>query len=216
VVRGVAVRLLAEGGGATLGPVRSSDVAAVDAGGAAAPRAAQARVITAALGLFARHGVGATSLGMIAKELGVTKAAVYRQYKTRDAIVLAAAEAELARLAAVVEAAEAESSRERARDVLLEGMVDLCVERRRIVNTIWSDPVVDGFFAEHEGFRDVMRRLRRVLVGEGAGPEGRVRSAMLIAATSGAVTHPFVVGLDDEVLRVQLLSLARSFLGLPA
>ena len=153
---------------------------------------------------------------MIANELGVTKAAVYRQYKTRDEIVLAAAEAELARLAAVVEAAEAESSRERAREVLLEGMVDLCVDRRRTVSTILSDPVVDGFFAAHEGFRDVMRRLRGVLVGEDAGPAGRVRTAMLIAATSGAVTHPFVVDLDDDVLRAQLLSLARGFLGLSA
>jgi AcrR family transcriptional regulator len=153
---------------------------------------------------------------MIANELGVTKAAVYRQYKSRDEIVLAAAEAELARLAAVVDAADAEPSRERARDALLEGMVDLCVDRRRLVSTILSDPVVDGFFAEHEGFRDVMRRLRRLLIGEDAGPEGRVRTAMLIAATSGAVTHPFVVDLDDDVLRAQLLSLARAFLGLPA
>lgn len=153
---------------------------------------------------------------MIANELGVTKAAVYRQYKSRDEIVLAAAEAELARLAAVVDAAESEPSRERARDVMLEGMVDLCVDRRRIVSTMLSDPVVDGFFVEHEGFRDVMRRLRRLLIGDDAGPEGRVRTAMLIAATSGAVTHPFVVDLDDDVLRAQLLSLARGFLGLPA
>jgi AcrR family transcriptional regulator len=151
---------------------------------------------------------------MIANELGVTKAAVYRQYKSRDEIVLAAAEAELARVAGLVDAAEAEPSRERARDVLLEGMVDLCVDRRRIVSTMLSDPVVDGFFAEHEGFRDVMRRLRRLLIGDDAGPEGRVRTAMLIAATSGAVTHPFVVDLDDDVLRAQLLSLARGFLGL--
>jgi AcrR family transcriptional regulator len=152
---------------------------------------------------------------MIAKQLGVTKAAVYRQYKTRDEIVLAAAEAELARLEAVVDAAEKETSRGRARDKLLEGMVDLCVERRRTVSTILSDPVVAGFFAEHEHYRDIMRRLRRLLVGEGAGPEGRVTSAMVVAATSGAVMHPFVQGLDDDVLRVQLLSLARRFLGLP-
>lgn len=194
----------------------SSDVAAVDDGGVRGPSAAQGRVIKAALELFARHGVGATSLGMIANELGVTKAAVYRQYKTRDEIVLAAAEDELARLEAVVAAAEDEPSRERARDVLLEGMVDLCVDRRRTVSTILSDPVVDGFFTEHDRFRDVMRRLRRILVGEKAGPEGRVTSAMLIAATSGAVTHPFVGDLDDDVLRAQLLSLARRFLGLPA
>jgi hypothetical protein len=38
---------------------------------------------------------------------------------------------------------------------------------------------------------------------------------MLIAAISGAVIHPFVVDLDDETLRSQLLGLARRFLGLP-
>jgi len=195
--------------------VASPDAAAVPERGSVGPSPAQARVITAALDLFARHGVGATSLGMIATELGVTKAAVYRQYKSRDEIVLAAAETELARLEAVVAAAELEPSREQARDRLLEGMVDLCVGGRRRVSTILSDPVVDGFFVEHDQFRDVMRRLRRIMVGEGAGPEGRVTSAMVIAATSGAVTHPFVQGLDDEVLRAQLLSLARRFLGLP-
>ena len=47
---------------------------------------------------------------MIADEIGVTKAAVYHQYKTKDEIVLAAAESELGRLEAVVEVAETESS----------------------------------------------------------------------------------------------------------
>ncbi len=41
-----------------------------------APSAAQARIIAAASTLFARHGVGGTSLQMIADEIGVTKAAV--------------------------------------------------------------------------------------------------------------------------------------------
>ena len=71
-------------------------------------RAAQLRIIDAALDLFAEHGVGGTSLQMIADSVGVTKAAVYHQYKTKDGIVLAAAEAELAKLQAVIEAAEAE------------------------------------------------------------------------------------------------------------
>ena len=77
----------------------------------AAPTAAKARIISAALDLFAEHGVGGTSLQMIADEIGVTKAAVYHQYPSKDEIVLAAAEAELARLEAVVAAAEAEPSR---------------------------------------------------------------------------------------------------------
>ena len=61
------------------------------------PSAAQARIISAALELFARNGVGGTSLQMIADSIGVTKAAVYHQYNTKDEIVLAAAEAELVR-----------------------------------------------------------------------------------------------------------------------
>jgi hypothetical protein len=95
-------------------------------------------------------------------------------------------------------------------------MVDLAIERGRKVSTILNDPVIAGLFAKHELFRDVMHRLRRLLVGDDAGPEARVRTAMLIAATSGAVMHPFVVDLDDDVLRTELLRMARRFLGLPA
>jgi len=178
--------------------------------------AAQARIIDAALVLFGGHGVGGTSLQMIADEIGVTKAAVYHQYRTKDEIVLAAAGAELARLESVVGAAEVERSDRRARDALVVGIVDLAIARRRTVGTILSDPVIVGFFAEHEEFRDVMHRMRRLLMGDDTGPEASVRTAMLIAAISGAVTHPFVVDLDDDRLRVELLRLARRFLGLPS
>jgi len=195
--------------------VSTPDVADVRDAGPVALSAAQTRIVTAALELFARHGVGGTSLQMIADEIGVTKAAVYHQYKTKDEIILAAAEAELARLEAVIDAAETEPSPKRARDALITGMVDLAVDRRRTTSTILSDPVIVGFFADHETFRDVMHRLRRLLIGDDAGPEARVRTAMLIAATSGAVMHPFVVGLDDDILRAELLRLARRFLGRP-
>jgi AcrR family transcriptional regulator len=176
--------------------------------------AAQSRVIDAALDLFAEHGVGGTSLQMIADQIGVTKAAVYHQFNTKDEIVLAAAEAELARLAAVIRAAESEPSRTRARDTLVIGIVDLAVDRRRTVSTILSDPVIVGFFDEHDEFRDVMDRLRHLLIGDDTGREARLRTVMLLAAISGAVMHPFVVDLDDEMLRTELVRLARRFLGL--
>ena len=165
--------------------------------------------------LFARYGVGGTSLQMIADEIGVTKAAVYHQYKSKDEIILAAAESELSRLEAVIEVAESESSTKRARDSLIVGIVDLAVDRGRSASTILSDPVIVGFFADHDTFRDVMRRLRQILVGDDSGPEARVRTAMLIAAISGAVMHPFVADLDDELVRTELLRLARLFLSLP-
>jgi AcrR family transcriptional regulator len=196
--------------------VKPSNVPALQDARPITPTAAQARIIDAALRLFARHGVGGTSLQMIADEIGVTKAAVYHQYKTKDEIILAASEAELARLDAVVARADSEPSRKRARDALIVGIVDLAIERRRTVGTLLNDPVIGRLFLDHEKFLDVMNRLQRLLVGNDAGPEEDLRTAMLIAAISGAVMHPFVVDLDDAVLRPELLRLARAFLGLPS
>jgi len=169
--------------------------------------------VTAALGLFAQRGVGGTSLQMIADSLGVTKAAVYHQFRTKDEIVLAAAEAELGRLEAALEAAEAEPSRARARQVLVAGIVDLAVEGRNTTSIILSDPVIRPFFAGQERFRRVIRRLAALLMDDGGGSEGRITTAMFIAAVSGAVMHPLVAGLDDDVLRSQLLRMAHRLLG---
>jgi AcrR family transcriptional regulator len=184
--------------------------------GLVAPSAAQARIIRAALELFARHGVGGTSLQMIADEVGVTKAAIYHQYRTKDEIVVAAAESELARLDEVVADAESRPSPKRRRDTLVVGMVDLAVERRHTVGSLLTDPVIGRLFADHEQFLDVMDRMQRVLIGDDAGPEAGVRTAMLVAAISGAVIHPFAADLDDDVLRAELLRLARRDLGLPS
>lgn len=175
---------------------------------------AQARIVDAALALFASHGVGGTSLQMIADRVGVTKAAVYHQYPTKDEIVLAAAGAELAMLDRVVRRAEDEPTARRARDALVVGMVDLTIARRQTVATILGDPAVVGFFDQHEQFRDVMHRMHRLLHDGDTGADARVRTAMLIAAISGAATHPFVVDLDDETLRTELLRMARRLLGL--
>ena len=176
---------------------------------------AQRRVIAAALDLFADHGVGGTSLQMIADHLGVTKAAVYHQFKTKEEIVVAAADAELTRVLAAVEAAEAEPTAAQARDLLVTRIVDLAVERRRMESTLLGDPVIVRFFARHEPFRQVMGRLYRILMGDARGPDARVPAAMLTAAIGGAVMHPLVADVDDDVLRSQLLHLARRFLDLP-
>jgi AcrR family transcriptional regulator len=173
---------------------------------------AQNRIVDAALDLFAEHGVGGTSLQMIADAIGVTKAAVYHQFKSKDEIVIAAAGAELARLEALVDAAEAEPDRGRARDRLVADIVDLAVERRRMESSLLGDPVIVRHFARHEPFRRVMDRLYRLLMLDDTRPEARVSAAMLVAAIGGAVMHPLVAGLDDDTLRAELQRLATRFL----
>jgi AcrR family transcriptional regulator len=177
--------------------------------GSSAFTAAQTRVVEAALGLFAEHGISGTSLQMIADAVGVTKAAVYHQYNSKDEIVLAVAQVVLSGLEAAVTAAETERSRSRAREVLVAGMIDLAVERRRMASVLQRDPVMLRFLDEHAPFRRVMVRVNRVLMGGASDPHARVQAAALAAAIAGAVLHPLAQDLDDEILRAQLLRQVR-------
>ncbi len=124
--------------------------------------------------------------------------------------MLAAAEDELSRLEAVLDSAEASASATRQRQVLLKGIVDLSVDRRRTVSVILSDPVVLRVFADHERYQRVVDRLS-TLLGHDAGPHPHLQTAMFMAALSGAVMHPMLADLDDETLRTELLRLARRF-----
>lgn len=166
--------------------------------------AAQTRILDAALQLIAEHGVGGTSLQMIADAIGVTKAAVYHQFKTKEQIVIALTERELGSLEEALEAAEAHSHRTQAREVLLARVIDLAVERRGAASTLQFDPVVVRLLAEHEPFQQFIQRLYGVLVDDAA-EDARVSAAMLSGAIAVGVVHPFVADIDDDTLRAQLL-----------
>jgi len=134
---------------------------------------------------------------MVAAEAGLPGAV-----KTKEEIVIAVAEAELARVEAVLDAAQAEPDPALAREVLLSRIVDLAIERRHLESMLASDPVLNRFFAGHEPFRQLMNRLYRMLLGEDS-PEARLSGAMLTAAIGGAVMHPMTEGFDDAALRSQ-------------
>ena len=143
----------------------------------------------------------------------MTKAAVYHQFKTKDEIVIAVAEAELARVEAVLNAAQAQPDPALAREMLLSRIVDLAIERRHMESVLTSDPVLNRFFAGHEPFQRLTNRRYRMLLGEDS-REARLSGAMLTAAIGGAVMHPMTAGFDEAALRSQLLRLARRFLEL--
>ena len=181
----------------------------------AIPRsAAQTRILVAALDLFADHGVSGTSLQMIAHALGVTKAAVYHQFKTKDEIIVAVTEMQLARLEDALEDAEAAEDQPQARELLLHRVIGLAVGQRRMVGLMQSDPVIIRFLAEHKPFQVFLERLYAALIGDDTGPETLVQAAMLSGAIGSAVKHPLVVGLDDATLRSHLIRLTRRLVDL--
>jgi AcrR family transcriptional regulator len=176
--------------------------------------AARTRVLDAALDLFAQYGVSGTSLQMIADTVGITKAAVYHQFRTKDQIVIAVTERELGRLLPALEEAEAHGDGPRARDALLVRTIEMAVRDRRLVRTLQFDPVVVRLLAEHKPFQIFMDRLYQVLLSD-AGLDGRIEAAMFSGALSTAVMHPLVADIDDDTLLERVTDLSRRLLGLP-
>ena len=156
----------------------------------------QRRTVDVALGLFAEHGVGGTSLQMIADALGVTKAAVYHQFQTKDAIVLAVMEVQLQPVEAILE-------RTTDREHLLDALVDFVVANRRSLSTLQSDPVLFRLLSDYAPSLHVWTRVFDILLDGDAGDAALVRSAVLSAAI-GTVAYPFVIDLDNDVLRGEL------------
>ncbi|MGB6209130.1 TetR/AcrR family transcriptional regulator [Mycobacterium sp.] len=176
---------------------------------------AQIRILDAALDLFADHGVSGTSLQMIADAVGVTKAAVYHKFKTKEEIVVAVAEMELVQLEDALEVIEAQADGVGARKALLTQVVGMAVERRRWVRALQYDPVMVRLLSNYPPLRELITRLYAILVDESNDTEARISAALFSGAIAGTVINPIVDGIDDETLRSVLIQLIGRMLKLP-
>jgi AcrR family transcriptional regulator len=183
--------------------------------GGVARTGAQARILAAALDLFAARGVSGTSLQMIADAVGVTKAAVYHQFKTKEEIVIAVTDMELGKLEDALEAAEAEDDPLRARKVLLTRVIDMAVQRRGWVRALQSDPVIIRLLGEHEPFRQFISRLYGILLDEHDDTEARISAALFSGAIAGGIVNPLIDDIDDATLRSALIQFTQRMLKLP-
>lgn len=169
---------------------------------------ARERLLSAALELFAEHGVSGTSLQMIADRLGVTKAAVYHQFRAKEEIVLAVIEPPLRELAPVAEAARRRRSPTARRDAALAGIIDLVVRHRRVAAALSFDPAVNQLVRRHDVIR-VLEELQDLLTGPEPSEATRVAVTLVSGGLMIAGTDPRLATLGDEALRAQLLTTAR-------
>jgi AcrR family transcriptional regulator len=139
---------------------------------------ARSRVVTAAQTLFLERGVHGTSLQMIADGIGVTKAAVYFQFRSKREIVLAVTAPAVARIAEVVATAESEESAARRFDVALEGLVDVVIEHGQVASLLRRDAEVAEIVEEDPQVRGLMARLDEFLIGQEPAPDARVALAL--------------------------------------
>ncbi|SEH03612.1 DNA-binding transcriptional regulator, AcrR family [Nonomuraea solani] len=165
--------------------------------------------------LFTRHSFAGTSLQMIADELGVTKAAVYHHFRTREDLLTTVVEPVLEQLRGIIGTAETKRTPHARAEHLLTGYVALAVEHRAVVAVFATDAGAIEMLCAQPETSDLVDRQMALLAGVTPGPAGHVNATMVMAGIAAA-TGPAMLSLDDDALRQHLIEAGRRALGLRA
>lgn len=119
----------------------------------------RAAVVAAAVALFTRQGYDGTSIGDLARELGVTKSAVYHHVDSKESLLAEALDSALAGLEEALAEARSEDAERTAYD-RLRGVV-----RRSVEVLVERQPAVTLLLRVHgnsDTEREALRRRRRI------------------------------------------------------
>ena len=172
----------------------------------------RSRVQKVALELFAEQGYEKTSLREIAERLGVTKAALYYHFKSKEDIVHSFTDDYFSELDALVEWAKEQPRGEENRREILDRYVSIVLASSEVFRFLEQNRAsVQSMEAGKERFARVRARLDAlvdVLVGAEAPLRDRVRAATAVLSV-GATCMFFLQQVDDpDKLRAIVLELA--------
>jgi AcrR family transcriptional regulator len=170
----------------------------------------RARIQQVALELFSERGYEATSLREIAERLGVTKAALYYHFRTKDEIVQSLFEDQLAELDALIAWAEGQPPTLETRREFIRRYADLLQRRRhfKVLRFFERDQLA---MAKHQAgatLRDRLTAIQRLLCPPDAPPALRLRRSLAIMAIHGAWSALDGPDLTDDVRREAGLQVA--------
>ena len=172
----------------------------------------RSRMQKVALELFAEQGYEKTSLREIAERLGVTKAALYYHFKSKEDIVHSFTDDYFSELDALVEWAKEQPRGEENRREILDRYVSIVLASSEVFRFLEQNRAsVQSMEAGKERFARVRARLDAlvdVLVGAEAPLRDRVRAATAVLSV-GATCMFFLQQVDDpDKLRAIVLELA--------
>src|SRR6516225_5868560 len=172
----------------------------------------RSRVQKVALELFAEQGYEKTSLREIAERLGVTKAALYYHFKSKEDIVHSFTDDYFSELDALVDWAKEQPRGEENRREILDRYVSIVLASSEVFRFLEQNRAsVQSMEAGKERFARVRARLDAlvdVLVGAEAPLRDRVRAATAVLSV-GATCMFFLQQVDDrDKLRAIVLEMA--------
>ncbi|GAA1364515.1 TetR/AcrR family transcriptional regulator [Catellatospora chokoriensis] len=175
-------------------------------------RAGREQLLAAALRLFLRDGIRATSLQAIADESGVTKAGLYYHYKAKDEIVLDVLKPLLDALPAVTRRAEAHRTHAAQVDEVLGGLIEIALDEHAGFTVLMNDPYLTQLLSQQASMRQWWDDTAALLLGPDPDDQTRIGLAMFINGLPGASRDPAMAPLDDRSRRRHLLECGRRLL----
>ena len=154
------------------------------------------RIQHVALELFAEQGYERTSLREIAERLGVTKAALYYHFKSKEDIVRSFTEDYFGRLDALIAWGRDQPPTARTGHELLDRYIGIVMEGNEVFRFLERNQASlrnsdgsgdsDSGKQRFEQFRPRLGALAEIIAGPDAPPRSRIRAAAALFAASGA------------------------------
>ena len=170
------------------------------------------QILETAQRLFAELGYDATSLQMIADEMGLTKAAVYYHFRAKSEILHAAMLPGIQRLQALIDEAAAIRGRRARMEYVVNGVVDFLVENRHYAAMAATDPAAKRNKLDDES-ATMQRRALTVLFGDKPTAADRLSFNLLFFIPE---CLPDLAGLTDQELREALQATLLRILRVPS
>jgi AcrR family transcriptional regulator len=146
------------------------------------------RIQAVALELFAEHGYEKTSLREIAERLGVTKAALYYHFKSKEDIVRSFTEDYVTDLDELIAWGTAQPRTGETRGLLLDRYSVIVGHRLPVMRFLEQNQaavhqlMTEGQRDRHQLFRTQFERLRDLLAGPDAPLRDRVRASVAVVS----------------------------------
>jgi AcrR family transcriptional regulator len=169
------------------------------------------RVLDAALELFSEHGFEGTSLQDIADRLGVTKAAVYYHFHTKDEILLALVQPAIDELMAMAVAVDSGLRPQRGRGIEVARYVDYLLRHRRVAAYLTRDATAMSRPVLVEKGAQLRGQVEAMLLGADVDDLGTVWGAATLQALAGALMAA-PADVSEEWLREELTELGAHLL----
>ena len=170
------------------GPGAGADAAAGGPGERGRRGDTRARIQEVALELFAEQGYERTSLREIAERLGVTKAALYYHFKSKDDIVHSFTDDYFAEFDALLEWAREQPQGLRTRRAIIDRYTDIVLRGSEVFRFMERNQAsFQGGKHRFEAFRPRLLALAEIMTGPDQDLRSRVRATMALLATNFAL-----------------------------